>query len=130
MYLPLCCLYLFSIYYRSEAVSLMCDNTTDVCPGTELTCTCSVNSTSGNTALIWTLPGSETIALDDKVGSNSTTTNGIFFAFITDNTGGVLESVLIYTANESLVNVTIECSDIDNAGAGTVSTMITVTLAG
>ena len=125
MYLPLCCLYLFSIYYRSEAVSLTCDNTTDVCPGTELTCTCSVSSAG----LIWRLPGSVTIALDDKVGSNDTTTNGIFFAvIIANNTGGVLESMLIYTANESLVNVTIMCSG--NAGARTVSTTITVTLAG
>ena len=86
---------------------MTCDNTTDICPGTKLTCNCSVSSN----AVIWTLPGSETIALDDKVGSNSTTINGIFFAFITDNTGGVLESVLIYTANESLVNDTIVCEE-------------------
>ena len=49
---------------------MTCDNTTDICPGTKLTCNCSVSSTSAG--VIWTLPGSETIALDDKVGSNST----------------------------------------------------------
>ena len=90
---------------------MTCDDTTDVCPGTELTCTCSVNSTSGNIALIWTLPGSVNIALDDKVSSNSTTTNGMFFAVVTNNTGVVLKSMLIYTANESLVNGTIECKE-------------------
>ena len=103
---------------------MTCDNTTDVCPGTELTCTCSVNSTG----LIWTLPGLETIALDDKVGSNSTTTNGMFVAALTNNTGGILESMLIYTATEPLVNATIECSG--NKGTGAMSTTITVTLAG
>ena len=84
---------------------MTCDNTTDVCPGTELTCTCGVNSTG----LIWTLPGLETMALDDKVGSNSTTTNGTFFAVVTNNTGVVLESMLIYTATESLVKGSIVC---------------------
>ena len=86
---------------------MTCDDTTDVCPGTKLTCNCSVN----DTGLTWRLPGSETISLDQKVGSNSTTTNGIFFAVVTNNinTGGK-ESMLIYTANESLVNGTIECA--------------------
>ena len=90
---------------------MTCDNTTDVCPGTELTCTCSVNST--NAGLIWRLPGSETIGFDDKegvaIGSNKTTTNGIFLAVIITNNTGVLESMLIYTATESLVDGTIEC---------------------
>ena len=81
---------------------MTCD---DVCPGTELTCTCIVNSIG----LIWTLPGSETIPLDDKVGINGTTTNGLFVAVVTNNTGGVLKSMLIYTATESLVNATIVC---------------------
>ena len=113
---------------------MTCDDTTDVCPGTELTCTCSVS----NDALIWTLPaGSENIAFDDKegVGTNRTTANGIFVAVLTNNTvvatndtGGIVESMLIYTANESLVNDTIVCSG--NAGAGAMSTMITVTIAG
>ena len=109
MYLLLCCLYLSSIYYRSEAVSLTCDSTTDVCPDTELTCTCSVPSAG----LIWRLPGSEDhITFDDKavVGSNKTTTDGIF-AVVTNNTGGGIESMLIYTATESLVNDTIECAE-------------------
>ena len=123
------------VLFHVEAVSLTCDDDdddddTDVCPGTELTCTCST-SISNNTGLIWTLPaGSENIAFDDKadVGSNETTTNGIFFAVVTNNTGGVLESMLIYTATESLVNGTIVCSG--NAGAGAMSTTINVTLAG
>ena len=104
MYLLLCCLYLSSIDYRSEAVSLTCDDT-----GTGLTCNCSVSSPE----LAWRLPGSETIIFDDKadVGSNKTTTNGIFFAVVTTKTGGILESILIYTANESLVNATIECKE-------------------
>ena len=97
------------------------DNTTDVCRGT---CTCSVESDG----LIWRLPGSVSIVFDDKagVGSNGTT-DGIFFAVITNKTGGVLESMLTY-ATESLVNGTIECSG--NAGAGAMSTTINVTLAG
>ena len=88
---------------------MTCDDATDVCPGTKLTCncTCSVNSTSAG--LIWRLPGSETITLDEKVGNNGTTTNGLFIAVVTstNNTGGVLEYMLIYTATESLVNGTI-----------------------
>ena len=120
--------YFVGLLFHVEAVSLTCDDTTDVCPGTELTCTCSVSNI--NDKLTWTLPGSQNIiAFDYKegVGFNKTTDNGIFFAVITNNTG-VLESMLIYTANESLVNATIECSGY--AGAGAVSTMITVTLAG
>ena len=105
---------------------MTCDNTTDVCPGTELTCTCSVS----NDGLIWTLPGSEIIALDDKVGSNGTTTNGTFFAVIANNTGGVLESMLIYTATESLVDVTIECEEQGNDQLWSVSATITDTFAG
>ena len=87
---------------------MTCDNTTSVCPGTELTCcTCSVHSPG----LTWTLPGSATIRLDDKfVGSNNAT-DGIFFAVVTNNIGGVLESMLIYTATESLVNATIKCEE-------------------
>ena len=109
---------------------MTCDNTTDVCPGTELTCTCSVS----NDALIWTLPGSGVISIDDKGEfSGNVTTSGIFVAVLTNNTvvndtGGFLESMLIYTATESLVNDTIECSG--NAGAGAMSTTITVTIAG
>ena len=116
------------IVFHVEAQSLTCDNTTDVCPGTELTCTCSVMVS--NNRVIWRLPGlslgSETIALEDKVGSNSTTTNGIFFAVITKITEEVLESMLIYTASatESLVDGTIMCSG--NEGAGAVSTTITI----
>ena len=112
------------IVFHVEAVSLTCDNTTDVCPGTELTCTCNVS----NDELIWTLPGSGEISFDEK-GQLSMRYSSVFVAvLINNNTGGILESMLIYTANESLVNVTIACSG--KAGAGTVSTMITVTLAG
>ena len=111
------------VLFHVEAVSLTCDDdddddTTYVCPDTELTCTCSVNSTSDNSGLIWRLPVpgmSETITLafDNKagVGSNKTTTDGIFVAVVTNNTGGVLESMLIYTATESLVDGTIECEE-------------------
>ena len=103
----------------------VCDNTTDVCPGTELTCTCNVS----NDALIWTLPGPGVISTDDKGQfTDNVTTNGIFVAVVTNNTGGVLESMLIYNATESIVNDTIMCSG--NAGAGAMSTTITVTLAG
>ena len=123
MYLLLCCLYLSSIYYRSEAVSLTC---ADICPGTELTCTCSVPSDE----LKWVLhvPGSaipEEIIFDntDGVGSTITATNGMF-AVVTDNTGGRKESMLTYTATESLVNGTIEC-------AGSVSQRsVSITFAG
>ena len=112
-----------------EAVSLTCDNTTGVCPGTEVTCTCSLNSTMG---LTWTLPpavpGSETIPLDSKVGSKGT--NGIFCAVITNNNTGVLESMLIYNATESLVNDNIKCEGVVGQGGIVMSTTITVTLAG
>ena len=116
MYLLLCCLYLSSIYYRSEAVSLTCDDLhvhVHVCPGTKLTCTCNISSTAG---LIWRLPGSDTITFDDKagIGSNGTTTNGIFAAVLTNNTGGRTVSMLIYTATESLMNDTILCVDNQN----------------
>ena len=61
-----------------------------------------------------------------------TTANGIFFAVVTvvatNDTGGFLESMLIYNATESLVDDTIECSG--NACAGAMSTTITDTLAG
>ena len=120
---------------KAVLVSLTCDDTTDVCPGTELTCTCSVINDTG---LIWTLPGSGVISIDDKGEfSSNVTTNGIFIAVLTNNTvvalnntGGILESMLIYTATKSLVNLndTIVCSG--NGGAGAMSTTITVTLAG
>ena len=118
---------------KAVLVLLTCDDTTDVCPSTELTCTCSVIN---NTGLIWTLPGSGVISIDDKGEfSSNVNTNGIFVAVLTNNTvvalnntGGILESMLIYTANESLVNATIVCSG--NGGAGAMSTTITVTLAG
>ena len=120
------------VLFHVEAVSLTCDDTTDVCPGTELTCTCNVS----NDGLIWTLPGSGVISIDDKGEfSSDANTYGIFVAVLTNNTvaaingtGGFLESMLIYTANESLVDATINCSG--NAGAGAMSTTITVTLAG
>ena len=122
MYLLLCCLYLASIYYRSEAVSLTCDNTTDVCPGTELTCTCSVQYSFFE--LVWRLPGSRTISIDDKGEFTvNVTTDGIFVAIVTNNTGGVLESMLIYTATRSLVNDTIECSSFRMSVSATIADM-------
>ena len=117
-----------------EAVSLTCDNTstTDVCPGTELTCTCSIS----NDKLIWTLPGSRNniIVFDNTEGVGSNSSNGIFFAVITNtsnNTGVLqLESMLIYTATEPLVNVTIKCSDIGAEAMSTMNLTVTYTLAG
>ena len=107
---------------------MTCDDTTDVCPGsTKLACTCSVSNTSAG--FIWTLPGSEYISLDTKVGSNSATTNDIFFAVVTNNTGGVLESMLIYNVTESLVNGTIECAEQSGMGRS-VSATITYIFAG
>ena len=102
---------------------MTCDNTTDICPGTELTCNCSVLDSPG---LVWRLPRSVTITFDDKAGVGSNETNGIFVAVVTNNTvvvtnntavvtnyTGVLESMLIYTASatESLVDGTIECKE-------------------
>ena len=103
MYLVLmCCLYPSSIYYRSEAVSLTCDDTTDVCPGTELTCTCSVDSIG----LVWDLE----ILLCQCV--NATNTAGIFTAMITElPAGGGIVSVLRYNATQTLVNSDIVCND-------------------
>ena len=115
---------------EAVSISLTCDDTTDVCPGTELTCTCSVS----NTELVWKLPGSETITFDEKagVGSNETTINGIF-AIITDNTGsGGKKSMLIYTATESLVNDsnTIECVTVVGIMSMSKAIIITGTFAG
>ena len=126
MHLLLCCLYLSLIYYRSEAASLTCDNTTDVCPGTstELTCTCSV----AGYQLAWNLPGSLTIKFHGNqcVGSNGS--SGVFFAVVTNNTGGRKESMLIYNATESLVNDTIEC--VGKTHQDSVSVIIADTFAG
>ena len=66
-------------------------------------------------------------------GSNRTTTNinGIFVAVVTNNTGGVLESMLIYTATESLVNGTIECEEVRGINQPeSASVIITDTFAG
>ena len=102
---------------------MTCDDTststTDVCPGTELTCNCSVDSPG----LVWNLPGSETIPLDDKVDSERTAASGIFFAVITNNNTGVLESMLIYTATVSLVNATIVCKELGGMGRSASATI-------
>ena len=70
------------VLFHVEAVSLTCnddiDDDDDTCPGTDVTCTCSV-LTAG---VLWRLPGSETILLDDKLGSSGT--DGTFFAVITN----------------------------------------------
>ena len=99
-----------SLYYRSEAVSLTCDDTTDVCSGTELTCTCSVPSPT----LIWRLPGPVYInfSVIDHVGSNVTDTNGAFVAIFTAYTGTDLVSLLKYTASDESMNEVIQCEDI------------------
>ena len=103
---------------------MTCDDTTDVCPGTELTCTCSVSGS----VLVWRLPGPVTIVFTgaDDVGSNQTGINGVFFAVVTDNTGRK-ETMLKYNATESLMSSNIECED----GSGNANTTtITVTFAG
>ena len=115
---------------------MTCNDTTDVCPGTELTCICSVSSSG----LAWRLPGSEfktlTLAFDDKEGAlvgsckKKSTTDSTFVAVITNNTGGVLESILIYTATESLANGTIECKEEGNSQLRSVTAVITDTFAG
>ena len=94
-----------------EAYSLTCDSTTDVCPGTEMTCTCSVASV----ALTWTLPGSVTIAFSgaDGVGSSKTGTNGVFFAVITDDSGGGKKSMLR--------NEVIQCQDAVNGDHSSIN---------
>ena len=117
--------YVCSIFYRSEAVLLTCDDTTDICPGTELICTCTVP----DVALFWYLPGSVQIAFTGKdgVGSNEIGVNGIFFVIVTKDTGGK-ESVLKYNATESLVNEIIKCANgIDHSYS---TATITVTFAG
>ena len=121
------CFTTVDVLFHVEAVSLTCDNTTDVCPGTELTCTCSVDSPG----LVWILPGSEKLSSDDKGKFTvNVTTDGTFVAVVTNNTGGVLESMLIYTATESLVNGTIECKEEGISNAESASVTITDTFAG
>ena len=103
-------------------MSLTCDNTTDACPGTKLTCTCSVPSDG----LIWRLPGSENIIFDNQtgVGSNKTAADGTFVAvLLTDDIGGETASMLISTATESLVNGTIVCAE-DTQNASAIYTII------
>ena len=120
-----------SIYSRSsEAASLKCGNTTDVCPDTELTCTCTITGT----ILAWeTLPETESITFygNMRVGFCATTT--LFFAVVTvANTTGGKESVLKST--EPLVNgnhyngVTLQCKDVVSKQSDSIS--ITVTFAG
>ena len=129
MYLLLCCLYLSSIYYRSEAVSLTCSNTTaSACPNTEVTlCTCITTSLIQS----WTLPGGEQITLGaaDGVGDERTDTDdGSYTVTITDDTGG-RESVLTYTATTTLMDVSIVCADLASVDPAVTDT-VTVTFAG
>ena len=104
---------------------MTCDDATDVCPGTELTCTCSVSDSLG---LVWRLQWSVSITFDDKadVGSNETTTDGAFFAVVTNKTEGVLESMLIFTATASLVDgIIIDCTEEGTAQSEVASVTIT-----
>ena len=90
------------------AVSLTCDDTTSACPGTELTCTCSVD-TNG---ILWRLPrggGDIVFARDSGVGV--TKTGGIFHAKITDISPKRIVSLLKYNATQILVNTVILCND-------------------
>ena len=123
------------VLFHVEAVSLTCyddDDTTDVCPGTEVTCTCSVESDG----LIWKLPLGPIITFDykDGVGKTINETNGVFVAVLTNNTviatnntGRILESMLIYTATKSLVDATVECKE---QGTGQASVTINDIFAG
>ena len=78
---------------------MTCDSTTGVCPGTELTCTC----TTPAPVLTWILPGSVTIEFpgSDGVGSSETGPNGTFFAIVTYVSSEKKESMLRYTATEN-----------------------------
>ena len=101
---------------------MACDDTTGVCPGTEVTlCTCSIPSV----ALSWTLPGGDqiTFGIDDGVGANRSV--GAYTAIITDDTGGRV-SVLTYTATTTLMDGNIECEDL--VGTNPPPTTVTVTL--
>ena len=100
---------------------MACDDTTGVCPGTEVTlCTCSISSV----ALSWTLPGVGQIA-GDGVGANRSV--GAYTATITNDTGSRV-SVLTYTATTTLMDANIECADL--SGTNPPPTTVTVTLAG
>ena len=101
---------------------MICDNTSDVCPGTVLTCTCTVPSS----ALVWNVPGTIAFTGGDGVGAHNT--EGMFFAIVTNDIGGNKESLLNYTADESLVNHDIQCED--GVGGTTNTTTITVTFPG
>ena len=105
---------------------MTCDDTTGVCPGTEVTlCTCSIPSIG----LTWTLLGGGlgqiTFDNDDNVGTVKIL--GPYTAIITDDTGGRV-SVLTYTATTTLIDANIECQDI--VGSDPPPTNVTVTLAG
>ena len=101
-----------------EAVSLTCDDTTSACPGTELTCICSVDTVG----LLWHLPrGGGDIPLTCSLGIGYTNTAGIFTAEIIDTPPeGIVPLLIIrYNATQILVNKDIVCSD------GTVTTNTT-----
>ena len=101
-----------------EAVSLICDDTTGVCSGTELTCTC----TSDTIALEWQLPGGGSISFVRSEGIGASETAGIFTAEITDTPVGGIVSELRYNATQSVANSDIVCGD----GGGSINTsMIT-----
>ena len=104
----LCILYCVACtyhHYRSETVSLTCDDTTDACPGTELTCTCRVESIG----LVWDLEIYHFLLCQSV---NATNTAGIFTAMITElPAGGGIVSVLRYNATQTLVNSNIVCND-------------------
>ena len=129
MYLVLlCCLYLSSIYYRSEAqsTSLTCSNATaSACPGTEVTlCTCITTSPAQS----WTVPGDQlSFAGQDGVDDERTSNDGAFTATITDDIGARV-SVLTYTATTTLMDANIECQDL--LGSDPVTDTVTVTFAG
>ena len=117
-------LFYFSVCSICCGSKLICDSTTDVCPGTELTCTCTVP----NFALKWYLPGSRSITFTENMGVGCSEKVSLFFAVITNNTGGK-ESVLKYNATMSLVNNLydgiVKCEDFLTGESDSMSIIVT-----
>ena len=83
-----------------EAVSLTCDDTTSACPGTELTCICSVDTVG----LLWHLPrGGGDIPLTRSLGIGYTNTAGIFTAEIIDTPPEGIVPLLIIRYNATQI---------------------------
>ena len=104
---------------------MTCDDTTSICPGTEVTlCTCSIPGV----ALVWKLSGEDKITFGalDGVGANKS--EGAYTVTITNDTGDRV-SVLTYTATTTLMDANIECQDLNSVDPPPTNT-VTVTFAG